>query len=78
MVGNLDVDQITQHPKPVLPDGIFSYQNFQFGYILEGLRIENVGIFFHIWHILPLFYARLVHFVVNWYIFDRWLMPEAM
>jgi hypothetical protein len=27
-----------------LPDGIFSNQKSQFGYILKGLRIENVGV----------------------------------
>jgi hypothetical protein len=29
-----------------LPDGLFSYQKYQFGYILEGLEIENVCIFY--------------------------------
>jgi hypothetical protein len=29
----------------VLPDGIFSYQISQLEYILEGLGMENVGIF---------------------------------
>jgi hypothetical protein len=28
-----------------LPDGLFSNQNYQFGEILEGLRLENVYIF---------------------------------
>jgi hypothetical protein len=28
-----------------LPDGLFSNQKSQFGYILEGLRWENVEIF---------------------------------
>jgi hypothetical protein len=28
-----------------LPDGIFSNQKSQFGLILEGLAIEDVGIF---------------------------------
>jgi hypothetical protein len=28
-----------------LPDGLFSNQKSQLGYILEGLGIENVGIF---------------------------------
>jgi hypothetical protein len=28
------------------PDGIFSYQKFQFGYTLEGFGMENVGIFY--------------------------------
>jgi hypothetical protein len=33
--------------KPILglPDGIFSYQKSQFGYILEGLGMEKAGIF---------------------------------
>jgi hypothetical protein len=29
-----------------LPDGFFSNQKFQFGQILEGLRWENVDIFY--------------------------------
>jgi hypothetical protein len=29
-----------------LPDGIFSNQKSQYGYILEGLAMENVGIFY--------------------------------
>jgi hypothetical protein len=29
-----------------LPDCLFSYQKFQFGYILEGFGIENIGIFY--------------------------------
>jgi hypothetical protein len=30
----------------VLPDGLFSNQKSQFGYILEGLRLDNVNIFY--------------------------------
>jgi hypothetical protein len=29
---------------PELPDGIFSYPKYQFGNIVEGLEMENVGI----------------------------------
>jgi hypothetical protein len=29
-----------------VPDGIFSYQKSQFEYILEGLVMENVDIFY--------------------------------
>jgi hypothetical protein len=29
-----------------LPDGVFSNEKSHFGYILEGLGMENVGIFF--------------------------------
>jgi hypothetical protein len=32
--------------KSGLPYGIFSNQKNKFGYILEGLKIENVGIFY--------------------------------
>jgi hypothetical protein len=39
-----------------LPDAIFTNQKSQFGYILEGLGIENVGIF----------YGNLVHFNAIW------------
>jgi hypothetical protein len=35
-----------------LPDGIFSNQKSQFGYFLESLALEDVGIF----------YGRLVYF----------------
>jgi hypothetical protein len=55
-----------------LPDGIFSNRKSQFGYILEGLAMEDVGIFLAIWSILRqfgLFYGNLVYFVVIWYIF---------
>jgi hypothetical protein len=41
-----------------LPDGLFSNQNSKFGKILEGLAVEDVGIF----------YGHLVHFTVFWYI----------
>jgi hypothetical protein len=29
-----------------LPDGLFSYQKSQLGYILEGLIVENIVIFY--------------------------------
>jgi hypothetical protein len=41
-----------------LPDGIFSNQKSQFGKILEGLAMEDVGIF----------NDHLVQFTVIWYI----------
>jgi hypothetical protein len=41
-----------------LPDGLFSNQKYQFGYILEGLRMENAGIF----------YGHLGYFTVIWHI----------
>jgi hypothetical protein len=41
-----------------LPDGLFSNQKSQFGYIWEGLRIENAG----------LFYGHLEYFTLIWYI----------
>jgi hypothetical protein len=36
---------------PGLPDGLFSNQKFKFGQILEGLALEDVG----------LFYGHMVH-----------------
>jgi hypothetical protein len=33
-------------PKPGLPDGLFSNQKSKFGYIWEGLAMEDVGIFY--------------------------------
>jgi hypothetical protein len=39
-----------------LPDGLFSNQKSQFGYILEGLAMENLG----------LFYDHLVYFITIW------------
>jgi hypothetical protein len=32
--------------QPGLPDGLFLNQIYQFGYILEGLRLDNVNIFY--------------------------------
>jgi hypothetical protein len=44
-----------------LPDGTFSIQKSKFGSILEGLEMENVGIFYG-----PLEYSMAV-----WYIFGN-------
>jgi hypothetical protein len=41
-----------------LPDGLFSNQKSKFGKILEGVSMEDVGIF----------YGHLVHFTVFYYI----------
>jgi hypothetical protein len=41
-----------------LPDGIFSNQKSRFGQILEGLAMEDVGVF----------YVHLVYFMAIWYI----------
>jgi hypothetical protein len=48
-----------------LPDGIFSHQKFRFGYILEGLAMENAGIFNSHFGI---FRGQLVIFSPFWYI----------
>jgi hypothetical protein len=48
-----------------LPDGLFSSQKFQFGYILEGLRLENVDMFYgHLKYFMTIWYnlCSLVHF----------------
>jgi hypothetical protein len=43
---------------PGLPDGIFSNRKSQFGSILEGLRLENIGMYI-LWQFL-IFYGNLV------------------
>jgi hypothetical protein len=62
---------------PELPDGLFSNQKYQFGQIWEGLRRENVDIFYSlfeyfmdIWDFLLPFdtvCVHLVHFFLFWY-----------
>jgi hypothetical protein len=54
-----------------LPDGLFSNQKSKFGYILEALAMEDVGVFYGrlinfpgIWHILWWYiFSFLVHFI---------------
>jgi hypothetical protein len=53
---------------PGLPDGFFSNQKFQFGKNFQGLRLENVNIFYghseyfmDIWNILLPFGTFCVH-----------------
>jgi hypothetical protein len=48
-----------QRPRAGLPDGTFSNQSSHFGYILEGLGVENFG----------KFYGHLIYFIAIWYIF---------
>jgi hypothetical protein len=74
-------DHLLNTGKSGLPDGFFSNQKSQFVLILEGLAMEDVGIFYvhsvnfpAIWHILwPLgiFYPVLVHFYPCWYVVSR-------
>jgi hypothetical protein len=55
-----------------LPDGLFSNQKSHFGLIFEGLRLENVDIFYgHLEYLRNfwIFYDHWVHFVIIWYIF---------
>jgi hypothetical protein len=55
-----------------LPNGLFANQKSQFGYIFEGLRLENVDIFYgHLEHLRTFgkLYDHLVNFVLIWYIF---------
>jgi hypothetical protein len=54
-----------------LPDGLFSNQNSQFGKILEGLAMENLGIFYdHLVYFRPIgsILWSFGIFVVIWYI----------
>jgi hypothetical protein len=65
-----------------LPGGLFSNKKYQFGKILEGLAMEDVGIFYGhlvyfmaIWSILwpsGSILRLLVYFMVIWYIFAFW------
>jgi hypothetical protein len=69
---------------PGLPDGILSDKKSQYGYILECLGIENVGIL-HIWSFFNfsrpfginygpfgiIFCARLVYLSPFWYVLPR-------
>jgi hypothetical protein len=57
-----------------LPDGIFSNQKSQLGSILQGLEMENVGIFNgHLEYIKSMWYILwpLDNLVVIWYIFHH-------
>jgi hypothetical protein len=60
--GQAEVEQAvgpeSEPPEAKLPDGIFSYQKSRFGYIWEGLGMENVGIF----------YVHLEYLTAVWYI----------
>jgi hypothetical protein len=50
----------------------FHAQNTNFGYNLEGLEMENVGIVMTIWNILRpfgIFYGRMTKFAFTWYTF---------
>jgi hypothetical protein len=54
-----------------LPDGIFLDQNFRFGYILEGLGVENFSIFCsHLVNCIAIWYI-LCSFGIFWCIFPR-------
>jgi hypothetical protein len=69
-VGNeASLQNIYRMQTAMLPDGIFSNQKSQFGKILKGLAMEDVGILMAFLSILRpngIFYSHLVHFVVNW------------
>jgi hypothetical protein len=51
---------------PGLPDDIFANKNFQFGYVLEGLGMENVGT--HILQLFGTFNRQLLYFMTVRYI----------
>jgi hypothetical protein len=64
--------------RPWLPDGVFSNQKSKFGKILDGLAMEEVGIFYGhlvyfmvIWYILWTFYCHLVHFPPFWHVVPK-------
>jgi hypothetical protein len=64
-----------------LPDGLDSNQKPQFGLILEGLGVENVGIFYdHLEYFMAIWYnlwpfcivcGHLVYFPQFWYVWTK-------
>jgi hypothetical protein len=48
---------------------IFSNQKSQFGYVLEGLAMEDFGIIYV--HLVYIFYGNLVYFPLSWYVAPR-------
>jgi hypothetical protein len=62
--------------KAGLPDGIFSYQKSQFGYISERLGMENVDIFYgHLEYIEAIWYMLwYMYFEVSWYVYSTFLV----
>jgi hypothetical protein len=57
-----------------LPDGIFSNPKSQVGSILEGLAIEDAGVFYGLLVNFPAIWYILGHFckfMVIWFIFPR-------
>jgi hypothetical protein len=50
---------------------IFTYQKSQFGYILKGLAMGNVRIFFYIFGKFGILYRNLVYFNAIWYIYGH-------
>jgi hypothetical protein len=49
-----------------MPDGLFSNPKSQFGSILEGLAMENVGM--HILCAFGILYGHWKYFIAIWYI----------
>jgi hypothetical protein len=61
---------MSDHKAPGLPDGVFSNQKYKLGFILKGLGMQNVGIFYGhleycsaIWNIVRPFGILLGHLV---------------
>jgi hypothetical protein len=56
---------------PRLPDGIFSNPKALFGYISEGLGIDNVGVFCgHLGYFTTIWYVNWI-FPPFWYVVQR-------
>jgi hypothetical protein len=57
--------------RPGLPDGLFSDKKSQFGYILEGIAMEDFGTFYVIlvyFMAICYIYVHLLYFLVIWHI----------
>jgi hypothetical protein len=56
-----------------LPDGVFSNPKCKFGYISEGLAMEDAGIFLRLLgqfsgHLIYFIHSDLVYFMSIWYV----------
>jgi hypothetical protein len=83
-LGSLPPEKSHYWSLPGMPDGLFSNQKSQFGKILDGLVMENVGVFYvHLVYFTSfgnilcpfgIFCGHLVYFVVISYSFPHFGM----
>jgi hypothetical protein len=69
MLTNFAFLMINDHCAPGLPDGIFSNKKYQSLFIMEGLGVENFGVFYErlvYIQVFGIFYGELVYFEAFW------------